>query len=390
MRCEDFGSGLGAGDAGIPLEAGERGPEIGVRVLGVFETGEETAGAEFGQLKLSRRRRTPSTRLGGVEKDGEQVVEFSLEQTELMAAEAGHEHKSGGLTRDLIFEGVGLIEGELSLGHADVPEHDDVEGREHLRFGKGLEIPGPATEGAHVGMKEQAADLDPGIALERVAEVAVFPAGIGLDEEHFELLFADRDGGGKGVVVRIVLLVCGRQSQSQFKVPDRLGRPENRVLQSSHRGDRDIAVEGLAFARFDFEDGTVVAGEGTREGEGEAHRLAGDPEGGDVEGGHGEIGESCLTADGDGEDGNIAHAKPRGGPGGRFAAVPVAVRDEDEAEEVRVTVEHAGEGGFDVGACGGVPRKRFNRDLEFLVERVPRLRSGQGSGDGLAGGGGRS
>src|SRR5690606_5804455 len=55
VRRQNLGSGPGPDHPRIPLETGERGPEIRVGVFGVFETGEETAGTEFGQFELAWR-----------------------------------------------------------------------------------------------------------------------------------------------------------------------------------------------------------------------------------------------------------------------------------------------------------------------------------------------
>ena len=83
---EDFAAGFGAEGGAVPLEAGEGGPDAGGGVFGVFEFGEEAAGAGFGEDEAAGGFGTEASGLGVVPDDGKELVERGLPEGGLGAA----------------------------------------------------------------------------------------------------------------------------------------------------------------------------------------------------------------------------------------------------------------------------------------------------------------
>ena len=388
MGRENLRTGFCPGHAGIPLESRERRPDIGVGALGVFESCEKTARAEFRQLELPRSRGSPSAGLGGIEDYGEKVFEFRLQKAHLISAKSRQENQSGGLSRDLLFQMARLLGGELPGFHSDISEDDDIESGEQFRIGELFKIVRTTAPGLNVRVKEEAAYIDPGVTFESISQVAVFPSRKALDEKHLEFLFPDCDRCSDGVIRGVPLFVIRGKGECELKVADRFRSPENGVLNSSHRRDRDFARDRLALACFDFESGCIVPGERAREREGESDRFSGDAEGGHIKCRYREIRKAGFASNGHGEDRDSTHPEFCGGSRRWLPGIPVSVRDKDDASQSRIPLQHIVE--FRAQVCSSISvldrsGEAFHDDFEGLIKSGPRFLRSQLDGSVLAG-----
>ena len=196
--------------------------------------------------------RAPAAGLGRVEHDRAEVAQLGVEQRELAPLPARHEDQAARLVLDQPLQQPALLGRQLAVFHADVAQEDHVELGELVEAGGKLldVVLVAAARLAQPRMEQQARELDARVAREGVAQVAVFPARIRLDDQHAQLLLADRDRGRQLVVVgQRFVGVLGNVSVS-VKSPVAFGFQTSQSLVRLIGGDahflRDLVAVGRA------------------------------------------------------------------------------------------------------------------------------------------------
>ena len=88
-------------------------------------------------------------------------------------------------------------------------------------------------------MVEDGIDGDAGVAHEGIAQVAEFPAGLGVDDEDFEGLFADGEAEGLFVVFLEGLLGFDGQADFEFAISFLLRGEHDHFLRLAHGREGD-------------------------------------------------------------------------------------------------------------------------------------------------------
>ncbi len=157
---------------------------------------------------------------------GQSSPKFGIEQRELASLPAGHEDQAAGLPLDQTLQQPALLGGQLAVTDADVAQKNDVEFRELVEpRRKLLDVILIAASPLAQSRMEQSRhdDFDARIAGEGVAQIAVFPPRIRLDDEHFQFLFADRDGRRAAIVVDQRFVGIGGTASFTVKSPTAFG-----------------------------------------------------------------------------------------------------------------------------------------------------------------------
>ncbi len=159
---------------------------------------------------------------------------------------ARHEDEPGGLVAHGFLQRVALLVRELAWVSADVADEDHVVLRELLVLRKSVEVVLAAADFAEVGLKEERVDLDARVALEGVAQVAIFPARERVDDEHAELFLAHGERRLERVVVEVLFVAGLRDGERELDVARVLRFPHHHVLQAAHRGNDDVLGDDFA------------------------------------------------------------------------------------------------------------------------------------------------
>jgi len=96
-------------------------------------------------------------------------------------------------------------------------------------------------------VKEKTGDLNPRIAIEGIAEVTIFPARIGLDHQHLELLGTNREFGAPEIVLHDGLALDPGDIEFEPVVPGFFGTERQPQIDGPHRRDhhrfsRDLGI----------------------------------------------------------------------------------------------------------------------------------------------------
>ena len=199
-------------------------------------------------------------------------------------------------------------------------------------------------------MKKEAAHFHARVSFQGIPQIAIFPAGKALKEEHLEFLFPDRNRGGDRVVLRIELVRCFRKRQGKLVVTSFAWSPEKRVANATHRGNGDLATERFGFRSLDRDRGGVILGEGAVQGEGKSDRLSTDSKCWCVESGDDKVGKAVFASDRNGEYRDFRHSESGRGRGWWLPGIPVAIREQNDAAQIRLLLDDVGEGISDVGS----------------------------------------
>ena len=133
-----------------------------------------------------------------------------------------------------------VLRGQFAFAEADVAEENHVVLRELLlSCGKVGEVTEAVARCRCPGWKQQRLHLHAGIAHEGVAQVAVFPARQGIDDEHLEFFRADGDVELLVVVFRDGFVGLDREMEVEIVIAGLGGSPDQRIGDFAEGGDGD-------------------------------------------------------------------------------------------------------------------------------------------------------
>ena len=173
-------------------------------------------------------------------------------------------------------------------------------------------LPPPTLSSARV--KQQARQLDARIARQGVAQIAVLPPRQRLDDQHPQLLLANRDRSGELVVVGDRLVGLLGNVERDGEVAALFGLPDDRLARAALRRDADFL--GHFVAVRSARNTTVVTysrGSELSIVNGIRTDLPSDAERRRVEAQQFDVRQALRAADRDGEDGHVrqsAAARP--------------------------------------------------------------------------------
>ncbi len=274
VHREDFAARLGAQPRGIPLEPGQHRPDPGAGLLAVFQLGEQAPGARLGKRELPDGGRAPSAGLALVPDHREQLRQRGPRQGAGVPAQSRQKDEPGGLVPHHLHDGGALPGAQLPVGDPDVPQQDHVVGCEGIVGGEGGEVIAAGPGLPEVRMEKEGGDLHAGIALQGIAQIAVFPARETLDHQYPQGLAPDFKLGFPAVVGGVVLVGGRRDVEGQADLARATGPPEQGVLQRSHRGQHEFLAHLFAGGGCHGHRDHFFARQGRIDGEGDPQRFA--------------------------------------------------------------------------------------------------------------------
>ena len=273
-----------------------------------------------------------------------------------------------------------LLGRQLTVPHADVSQEDHVEPRQLVPPGReALDVVLIAAAGlGQLRMKQQARQLDARVAREGISQVTVFPPWVRLDDQHPELLLANRDGCTQFVVIgdRFVAMLGNRQSQAE--VAGCLGLPDQPIVGAGHGGDTHFFRHFVAVGGAQSDRRREVSRQRAVDRKRDPHRFAGHAEGRDVQAQQLDVGQPRAAAHRDGEDGHSPHPQSRGREHRRRSFVPITVGGQHNPAQVRDPLGSIAERLVQVCAVARLRlRERRDDDVHPLAKLVPCGKKGQ-------------
>ena len=315
----------------------------------------------------------PSAR---VEYDGQEVAEGGARERRLVSVATGQEHEPRRLCTDKLPEERRVLQPQLLRLDPHVPHEHDVEAAELGLARKLVDVAATAPDTRELRVEEQAGDLHARVALEGVAQVAVLPARVAVDDEDLQLLLADRDRRRQRVVRREDLrLVLGyAQLEGELALPGR--HPNELALRLLHGRHQERVRRHRCAVDLQRDDQLLILGQRAADRERDTQRLAQHPERGRLHADELQVGQRRRAPDAHAENGYAGEPVAGRGERGRAADVPVPVGEHDHTAQIRVRLEDAREGAVEI-------RARLRRPiaggegLEHDLELGPGLRSGR-------------
>ena len=243
----------------------------------------------------------------------------------MIALGSGQEDQTGGLVFDQSADAGALFLGELLGVDTDVAEDDDIVFCEVLDFFRKLVDVIRSAAHAELRVEQQAGKLHAGIAGQRIAQEAVFPARQGLHDEHADFFRFARDGELAAVVQRHQFSLGRRKGQVECRGTFLFQLPEDGVIGGfvGRQGQGFGALAAGVVAQAD--GGADLAVEGAADGEGDLYVFADDAIGRGIDGEQVEVGQAFFRSRRDGEQGDFAEQEFLCGGNRRLTEVPVAV-----------------------------------------------------------------
>ena len=186
----------------VPLETRQCIPHRFVGAVIRLQPSQQAATTSFSQCKSRGTRRTVSLRMSRVQDNRVELFQFTGLQRILEPSKARQKHESTGLTANQLPKIDAILRCQLLATNPNVTQKHDVVFEQFFLCGKLIQISSPTAHTFQIGMIKQTTDLDAGITLQCISQIAIFPSRIRLHDKNFELLVTNADRDRQLVVVR--------------------------------------------------------------------------------------------------------------------------------------------------------------------------------------------